>query len=235
MDRGFKNGCNPFMNPPFVWNKKTGRFYSSGFHLFFLDLEWDYLGSLQTRRALLNGEFDLLAFGERAITLTLDSGVVNKDVGAIGLRDETITLGVIEPLDGTGDAFRHFITVPFLKFLLVCYVAMAFIRCNSGPKAINAGKLVAALSAAPETTPAGSLFFGASDVDPHLAITELVTIEFLDCRFRFALGAHFHKRKALRTACVSIFNESDRLDYTCLREQCAQLFLCGREGQVTDV
>ena len=55
----------------------------------------------RTLRALLNGKFDAIAFGEGAETIADDGGLVDEHILGAGLRrNEAKTLGVIEPLDG---------------------------------------------------------------------------------------------------------------------------------------
>jgi hypothetical protein len=62
---------------------------------------------LQPLRALLNFELDALSFFQIAEALTLDCGVVHKDVFAFLSRYEPIALASIEPLDGSSYSFRH--------------------------------------------------------------------------------------------------------------------------------
>ncbi len=57
--------------------------------------------SLRAFRALAGGELDPLVLLQAAETVSLDRGVVNKDIGgAIVGGDETIALVGIEPLHG---------------------------------------------------------------------------------------------------------------------------------------
>ena len=71
-------------------------------------LQWDNVGGLQPLRALLDAEFDPLAFVECLETLALDAGVVDKDVTFVTLaRDESVALGVAEPLDCTLFSLAH--------------------------------------------------------------------------------------------------------------------------------
>jgi len=66
-------------------------------------LELDHVGGLRSLGALLNREFDLLAFFKIAESITLDSGEVDENVRAAIASDEAITLGTIEPFDCAGD------------------------------------------------------------------------------------------------------------------------------------
>jgi hypothetical protein len=52
-------------------------------------------------------ELDAVAFIQRAKATAIDRRVMNEDVGAIILRNETITLLIIEPFDGTSCHVGH--------------------------------------------------------------------------------------------------------------------------------
>jgi hypothetical protein len=65
------------------------------------------VGSLQALLALLNAEFDLLAFFEGAETITLDSRKVNEYISAIFLCQKAVALGIIEPFYRTGNTISH--------------------------------------------------------------------------------------------------------------------------------
>ena len=55
----------------------------------------------RTLRALLNGKFDAIAFGEGAETIADDGGLVDENVLGTRLRrNEAEALGIVEPLDG---------------------------------------------------------------------------------------------------------------------------------------
>ena len=71
-------------------------FFVSGQRLHDFDV-----GSLQTLRALFDGEFHLLAFLEIAEAFAFNCGVVNEHIRATLASEETITLVPIEPLDRT--------------------------------------------------------------------------------------------------------------------------------------
>ena len=71
-------------------------------------LQWGDVSGLQTFRALLDIEFDSLTLVERAETLTYDASVVDKDVPLVTIAgDESIALGVAEPLDSSLFFFTH--------------------------------------------------------------------------------------------------------------------------------
>ena len=59
----------------------------------------------RTLGALLDGELNLVAFGQGAEAIADDGGLVDEDIFGAGLgRNEAKTLGVIEPLDGASYA-----------------------------------------------------------------------------------------------------------------------------------
>ena len=62
-------------------------------------------GSLQTLRALLDGEFHLLAFLQIAEAFAFNSGVVNEHIRAALVSNEAIALIAIEPFDRTDYTF----------------------------------------------------------------------------------------------------------------------------------
>ena len=76
---------------------------------FNLLLDWsgalaDDLGGFQSFGTLACFELYLFTFVQRAVSLTLNFGIVNEDVLAGILLDEPVALGVVEPLDFTYDA-----------------------------------------------------------------------------------------------------------------------------------
>jgi len=62
-------------------------------------------GRLQTLGALFNAEFDLLAFLQVLEAITLDGGVMHKDIRSALTSDEAVALVSIEPLDRSDDTF----------------------------------------------------------------------------------------------------------------------------------
>lgn len=62
---------------------------------------------LQTFGALLDSEFDLLAFGQGLVARHLNGGEVDEDIRAAITLDEAEALARIEPLHGADDAFAH--------------------------------------------------------------------------------------------------------------------------------
>src|ERR1700704_4664983 len=75
-----------------------------GLRVSWLDLV-DVAG-LRAFRTVNDLEFDRLAFLERTEAVALDSRIVNEDVTASVALDESVTLGVVEPLDLACDAHR---------------------------------------------------------------------------------------------------------------------------------
>jgi hypothetical protein len=67
----------------------------------------DNVLSLRSFVALDNGEFDTLSFLEGAIALRADRAEVNKHVVPVVAGDETVPLGVVEPLDGSDLTICH--------------------------------------------------------------------------------------------------------------------------------
>lgn len=67
---------------------------------------------LQALGAVGNIECYRLAFGKRLEAAALDRGVVNEDVRAVFLGDETVTLGIVKPLDSS---LCHAEAPPFFK------------------------------------------------------------------------------------------------------------------------
>ena len=99
-------------SPP---NKNPARFHA-GFSLPLARrcrpglLGLDFLG-LQALLALRDLERHLLAFLQRLEAAALDGTEVHEQVGAAVFRgDEAETLGVVEPLDGTGLTIGHGVT-----------------------------------------------------------------------------------------------------------------------------
>ena len=71
-------------------------------------LQWGDVSGLQTFRALLDIEFDSPTLVERAETLTYDASVVDEHVPLVTIAgDESIALGVAEPLDSSLFFFTH--------------------------------------------------------------------------------------------------------------------------------
>lgn len=64
-------------------------------------LEYSNLGCLQALRALLDGEFDLLAFLQAAKTITDDRGEVNENIVSFITLDEAVAFSIVEPFDRT--------------------------------------------------------------------------------------------------------------------------------------
>jgi hypothetical protein len=86
--------------PPFL----AGILLWSGF-----ELQNGDVSSLRTLLALLDFEFDLLAFIQVAETFALDGGVVDKDIRAALTSNKAVALATIEPLDRADDTFRHYL------------------------------------------------------------------------------------------------------------------------------
>jgi hypothetical protein len=71
-------------------------------------LQWGDVSGLQTFRALFDIEFDSLTLVERAKALTYDASMVDKHVPLVAIAgDESIALGVAEPLDSSLFFFIH--------------------------------------------------------------------------------------------------------------------------------
>lgn len=66
-----------------------------------------YVFRLGTFRALGNGELHLLAFSQSAEPACVDCTIVNENVTATVLSDETKAFGLIEPLYVAGFSIRH--------------------------------------------------------------------------------------------------------------------------------
>lgn len=64
-------------------------------------LEFHYLGSRKTFRALRNNEFNRVTFVERFEAFSLNCGVVHEDIVPGSTADKSITLFVIKPLYGS--------------------------------------------------------------------------------------------------------------------------------------
>jgi hypothetical protein len=79
----------------------------SGRPVFSLPAYHGYVGCLQALGTLDNVELYALAFIQIAKAIALDRAVVDKDVVAFFPRDESITLGPIEPLDGSRYSLGH--------------------------------------------------------------------------------------------------------------------------------
>src|SRR6185369_9226536 len=72
----------------------------------------------RTLRAVDDVEPDAIALGQALEAITLNRGVMHEHVGTTLTREESETLGVVEPLDGT---FDH-LDVGLLRPSLVCDV-----------------------------------------------------------------------------------------------------------------
>jgi hypothetical protein len=72
-------------------------------------LHWNDFSRLQAFGAVLCRELDALTFFQVAVSITLDSGIVDEDIVAAIMLDEAITFATVEPLDCTDDSFRHFL------------------------------------------------------------------------------------------------------------------------------
>src|SRR5690349_10136315 len=59
------------------------------------------VGSLRPLLTLHDLELDVIAFLQGAITIADNRSVVHEDVGPVFATDETITLGIVKPLDST--------------------------------------------------------------------------------------------------------------------------------------
>jgi hypothetical protein len=66
--------------------------------------------SLHALLTLHGDEADALAFLKGLETRALDGAEMHEQVGTAFRRDEAETLGIVEPLDGTGLTIRHDLT-----------------------------------------------------------------------------------------------------------------------------
>jgi hypothetical protein len=72
-----------------------------------IGLERDHLIGLRTFFTRNLGELYLLAVNQGAMTLANDGAEVNEQVFSTATLDKTITLVIVEPLNGSGLSFRH--------------------------------------------------------------------------------------------------------------------------------
>jgi hypothetical protein len=83
-------------------------------------LDLDDVGGLKALGALDHFEFDGRAFLEIAISVSLDGGIVDKNVLTLAALDEAVTLCGVEPLDSSLFSIAaHFYFCSF-KFDAVC-------------------------------------------------------------------------------------------------------------------
>jgi hypothetical protein len=68
--------------------------------------------SLRTFLALGDLELNLITFLQTLVTLRSNRAVMNKDIRSIRAPDESVSFGVIEPLDGS---FQTFHVPPFFR------------------------------------------------------------------------------------------------------------------------
>ena len=90
------------------------------FQLFGQILQDGNVSCLRAFLALLDCEFDLLAFVQVAETFALDGGVVDKDIRTVLTSDEAVALAGIEPFDRADDTFRHINCLLMAKEKVVC-------------------------------------------------------------------------------------------------------------------
>jgi hypothetical protein len=64
-----------------------------------------YVASLRTFGSLLNVEFNLLTFFQALETISLECGIMDKDIRSALAGDETETFACIKPFDCAGDTF----------------------------------------------------------------------------------------------------------------------------------
>ena len=65
--------------------------------------------------SLTNSEFHLLAFAEGTEAVTDNGAEVDKEISAAFALNETVTLGFVEPLDGTGLTIGHILNLDIKK------------------------------------------------------------------------------------------------------------------------
>jgi hypothetical protein len=58
----------------------------------------DDVGGLRSFLAFDDFKFHFVAFLQAAIAVACDGGIMNEDVGAVLAADESVTLGIVEPL-----------------------------------------------------------------------------------------------------------------------------------------
>src|SRR5688572_13480583 len=66
---------------------------------------------------------------------------------------------------------------------------------------------------------AATFFARTSHADSHFAVTDVETVEHTDRFLGLRLVAHFHKRETLGLTAITILNQRDRGNSTCLKEQ----------------
>jgi hypothetical protein len=64
-----------------------------------------YITGLKTLGAFFNGEFNLLAFFEVAISIALDCREMDKYIFSTFAGNETLTFGSVEPFDRADNTF----------------------------------------------------------------------------------------------------------------------------------
>lgn len=75
------------------------------------------VASLRTLRSFFNSEFDLLAFLQVAVAITLNSGEVDEHVRSTFTSDEAVALITVEPLHSSNNSVRHFCLLWQLRFI----------------------------------------------------------------------------------------------------------------------
>jgi hypothetical protein len=86
--------------------KNSPRFSSQGVLRIQSELaDYNYVGSLRTLGAFLNGEFDFLAFFKVFETVALDRGEVHENIRAAFTSKKAIALASVEPFDCSGNTF----------------------------------------------------------------------------------------------------------------------------------
>jgi hypothetical protein len=62
-------------------------------------VDYNYVSSLRTLRAFLNGEFYFLSFFKVFETVTLDGGKMDEDIRAAFASEKSIALASVKPFD----------------------------------------------------------------------------------------------------------------------------------------
>jgi hypothetical protein len=62
-------------------------------------VDYNYVSSLRTLGAFLNGEFNFLSFFKVFETVTLDSGEMNKDIRAAFASEKAVAFASVKPFD----------------------------------------------------------------------------------------------------------------------------------------
>ena len=83
-------------------------------------LDLDDVGGLKALGALDHFEFDGRAFLEIAIPVSLDGGIVDKNVFTLAALDEAVPLGGVEPLDSSLLSIAAHVYFCSFKFDAVC-------------------------------------------------------------------------------------------------------------------